>query len=79
MGWLKAPKDVTLPCQVRGEQVVRIGHVDIANLTGTDPYPIGSGVPEILVWVGAAVGQAIEAAKAHRYYNRLYFWSKRCL
>ncbi|MEJ7615349.1 MAG: hypothetical protein SQA66_17125, partial [Candidatus Fervidibacter sacchari] len=37
-------------------------YANIAHITGTDPYPIGSGVPESLSWVGNAVKQTVEAA-----------------
>jgi hypothetical protein len=39
-----------------------VQYADIAHITGTDPYPIGSGVPESLSWVGNSVKQAVEAA-----------------
>jgi len=38
-------------------------YADIADITGTDPYPIGSGVPESLAWVGASVREAVRASK----------------
>ena len=37
-------------------------YANIAHITGTDPYPISSGVPESLSWVGNAVKQTVEAA-----------------
>jgi hypothetical protein len=39
-----------------------VQYADIAHITGTDPYPIGSGVPENLSWVGKSVKQAVEVA-----------------
>jgi len=39
-----------------------VQYADIAHITGTDPYPIGSGVPENLSWVGKSVKQAVGAA-----------------
>ena len=53
------PEHPTFVNEVPGAVVQYAG---IAHITGTDPYPIGSGVPESLSWVGNSVKQAVEAA-----------------
>ncbi len=40
-----------------------VTYADIADITGTDPYPIGSGVPESLAWVGKSIEKAVQVAK----------------
>lgn len=42
---------------------VVVTYADIADIAGTDPYPIGSDVPESLAGVGGSIQQAVEAAK----------------
>ncbi|MCS7264424.1 MAG: hypothetical protein NZ805_06295 [Armatimonadetes bacterium] len=54
------PEHPTFVNEVPGEVVK---YADIADITGTDPYPIGVEVPKSLAWVGLSVRQAVEAAK----------------
>lgn len=54
------PDHPTIVNEVPGAVVT---YADIADITGTDPYPIGRGVPESLAWVGTSIQQAVKAAK----------------
>ncbi|MGC8843750.1 MAG: hypothetical protein ACP5QS_07405, partial [bacterium] len=54
------PDHITFVNEVPGEVVKYAG---IGDVTGTDPYPIGAGVPDSLAWVGEAVESAVQASK----------------
>ncbi|MCS7193141.1 MAG: beta-galactosidase, partial [Armatimonadetes bacterium] len=54
------PEHPTFVNEVPGEVVK---YADTADITGTDPYPVGVEVPKSLAWVGLSIRQAVKAAK----------------
>ncbi len=54
------PEHPTLVNEVPGAV---INYTGIADITATDPYPIGSAVPEDLNWVGQSVRDVVAASK----------------